>query len=381
VNLPAPRDVVFAFGFVNWDSVTERGMCHAQDQLLTRLMAEERVGRLLVAEPFHFAPARAAKRLLGRLTPFPAADGRSMHTPLSARRRDPISPASVERRYRAYDERLRRAAERAGLHRPAVVAVHPLVAGFCPLDWAGSVTFYATDDWTAHPSYRRWRSSFEEAFQRVRDHRRRVLAVSRPLLERIDPNGPAAVVSNGIDTRVWRDPAGAPDWLRRLPRPLLMYVGSLDERIDRTRIEETAAAFQHGSVVLLGPAMNEQHLEPLRRLPNVHFHEWVPRREVAAAIAAADACLVPHVDTPLTRAMSPLKLYEYLAGGRPVAAVDLPPMRDVDDRVILENGDGFGATVRRALERGPASEQERRAFLEAHSWQRRHERILELVLS
>ena len=381
MSLPAPRDVVFAFGFVNWDSVTERGMCHAQDQLLRTLMAEERVRRLLVAEPFQFAPARTAKRLLGRLTPFPAADGCSMYTPLSVRRRDPSSPAAVERRYLTYDRRLRRAAERAGLNRPAVVAVHPLVAGFCPLEWAGAVTFYATDDWSAHPSYGRWQSSFEEAFRRVRGRRRRVLAVSEPLLERIEPRGPAVVVSNGIDADVWRSPSSVPDWLTRLPRPLLMYVGSLDERLDRLRIEQTAAAFPHGSVVLLGPAMNEQHLAPLRRLPNVHFHDWVPRPHVAGAIGAADACLVPHVDTPLTRAMSPLKLYEYLAGGRPVAAVDLPPMRDVDDRVILENGEGFSAAVRQALDRGPASEPERRAFLDAHSWQRRHERILDLVLS
>lgn len=42
----------------------------------------------------------------------------------------------------------------------------------------------------------------------------------------------------------------------------------------------------------------------------------------------------------LTEAMSPLKLYEYLAGGRPVAAVDLPPIAAVDGRVALAPAGG-----------------------------------------
>ena len=44
---------------------------------------------------------------------------------------------------------------------------------------------------------------------------------------------------------------------------------------------------------------------------------------------AAQVCLVPHRETPMSRAMSPLKLYEYLGAGSPVVATDLPPIRGV----------------------------------------------------
>ena len=53
------------------------------------------------------------------------------------------------------------------------------------------------------------------------------------------------------------------------------------------------------------------------------------RPEIVSLIGTAEACLIPHVGNRLTEAMSPLKLYEYLAGGRPVAAVDLPPIATV----------------------------------------------------
>lgn len=98
-------------------------------------------------------------------------------------------------------------------------------------------------------------------------------------------------------------------------------------------------------------------------------------------IAAADAGLVPHVRNPLTEAMSPLKLYEYLAAGLPVAAADLPPIRGVDDRVVLGPvGGNLVPAVARALELGRAPELERLAFVREHSWAGRFDALLELAL-
>ena len=80
--------------------------------------------------------------------------------------------------------------------------------------------------------------------------------------------------------------------------------------------------------------------------------------------------------------MSPLKLYEYLAGGRPVAASDLAPVRDVDPRVVLvPEGHSFADGVDEALSRGPLTEDDRFAFIEANSWARRHEQILRVACS
>ena len=79
--------------------------------------------------------------------------------------------------------------------------------------------------------------------------------------------------------------------------------------------------------------------------------------------------------------MSPLKLYEYLAGGRPVAATDLPPVQTVDPRIVrVREGESFADGVAAALDRGPLSEDERLAFIDANSWQRRHDELLAVSL-
>jgi hypothetical protein len=78
--------------------------------------------------------------------------------------------------------------------------------------------------------------------------------------------------------------------------------------------------------------------------------------------------------------MSPLKLYEYLAGGRPVAATDLPPVRVIDPRIVtVGEGDDFANGVAAALARGPLADDERLAFIDANSWQRRHDELLRLA--
>ena len=80
--------------------------------------------------------------------------------------------------------------------------------------------------------------------------------------------------------------------------------------------------------------------------------------------------------------MSPLKLYEYLAAGRPVAAVDLPPIAAVEGRVALAPAGGrFAPAVAEALALGPAPEAERLAFVARHAWSRRFQQLVGIALA
>jgi glycosyltransferase involved in cell wall biosynthesis len=90
---------------------------------------------------------------------------------------------------------------------------------------------------------------------------------------------------------------------------------------------------------------------------------------------------MPHKRTPLTEAMSPLKLFEYLASGRPVVATDLEPVRQVDGPIVrVAAGSDFVAGVRSALAAGPVSEAERRRAIEANSWSSRSAAVKGLAL-
>jgi teichuronic acid biosynthesis glycosyltransferase TuaH len=147
-------------------------------------------------------------------------------------------------------------------------------------------------------------------------------------------------------------------------------------------VRELAAAYPNGSISLVGPLQDPDYLRPLYSCPNVGFYPPVDRLQLTGVVAAADACLIPHVRNPLTEAMSPLKLYEYLAGGRPVAAVDLPPIIGVSDRVALAPaGSTLVPAVERSLALGPASEADRIAFILENGWETRFDEVLEVALA
>jgi glycosyltransferase involved in cell wall biosynthesis len=388
---PASGDVVFCFSYLSWEAVARRGWFGTEDRLARGLLENERVSRLLVCDQMRSLPIVVARDLLGRVRSagehdasgvFPASPRAQLLRPVGWRREYPTSIAGVERMAEALDRAARRAAGRMGLVEPAVILAHPLLAGFAELEWAGRVTFFATDDWLAYEPQRRWWPAYEESFRRVRERGRGVAAVSGAALERIAPSGPSAVIPNGIDPGEWLGPAPAPRAGAQTGRPLLVYAGTLDSRLDVAGLRELARRMPEALLVLAGPLLDAPHLEELRGLSNVEIRPPLGRVEVVELLRGADVGLVPHVDNALTRAMSPLKLYEYLAAGLPVAASDLAPMRGVDASVtVVARGEDYAPAVEAALARGRAGGEARADFIARNSWRARHERLLDLALA
>jgi glycosyltransferase involved in cell wall biosynthesis len=373
------RDVVFAFAYATWRTAVSRGMCFSEDRLVETLMAHPRVRRLMVVETPRSLPIKLVKDRLRPPPAFPSAPGVSLYSPVRLRRSDPVGVGALERSFGAWERGVRSAASRRGLERPALITTHPLVPGFADLEWADSVTFYAYDDLAASPPLKRWWPAYEEVYRRTRSRGHRVVAVSEAIIDRIAPSGPHAVVPNGVDPVEWLSPGSAPSWFAELPGPRLLYVGSLDSRVNVDQLVRTARSYPSASMVVVGPMLDEAHFAAVASEPNVRVEGAMPRSAIVGLVSAADVCLIPHVRNALTEAMSPLKLYEYLAAGRPVAALDLPPIRDVSSRVVIE--EDLVDAVAGALRLGPAGEEERRRFAEEHSWRRRQDRIVELALA
>jgi glycosyltransferase involved in cell wall biosynthesis len=376
------RDVVFTFSYLTWQAAAARGWFMPEDRLARVLVDHESVGRLLVSNQFRSWPRKLLRdRFTPVAEPFPADARRRLIEPVRLRRIDSPRLGAIERAYRRYGRRLGEEAERFGLENPVLITAHPFVAGFADLGWADAVTFYAYDDLAAHPAYERWWPAYQEAYSRMREAGTRVCAVSDVVLDAVAPTGPGLVVPNGIEPAEWEAPA-RPGWLEDDGRPLMVYVGALGARLDIGAVLRIAERFADARIMFVGPSVDPDHLRPLRDVPNVELRAAVPRAEVTGLIHAADVGLVPHVRSPLTEGMSPLKLYEYLAGGLPVAGTDLPPMRGIDPRVVLapEGGDMVGA-VDRALGLGRAEEPVRRAFVAANSWRARQDALLGVALA
>jgi len=93
---------------------------------------------------------------------------------------------------------------------------------------------------------------------------------------------------------------------------------------------------------------------------NLHFYGHRPPAESAATLAAVDILLAPYQNTVRTRAgtdssrwMSPLKVFEYMAAGKPILCSDLPVLKELFEdgkNALLVPADNPDAWVR-GLER------------------------------
>ena len=109
-----------------------------------------------------------------------------------------------------------------------------------------------------------------------------------------------------------------------------------------------AEGFPEASLVLIGRpprgegAWRESSARCLGR-SNVHAVGWRPQSALGRYIRTFDACLIPYrTDDPFNLACCPTKIGDFLGGGRPIVATDLPECRLHRDRFdVAEDGDVF----------------------------------------
>lgn len=124
---------------------------------------------------------------------------------------------------------------------------------------------------------------------------------------------------------------------------------------------------------------------------NVHFVPFQPPSLMPKYQQAADVMILPNVSASEHSSYytSPLKLFQYMAAGRPIVASDLPSVRTIlsDENAYLvapDDAHALAQGIRAALadSQSAACRAERaRAEVALYTWERRAERILEFVVA
>jgi glycosyltransferase involved in cell wall biosynthesis len=217
---------------------------------------------------------------------------------------------------------------------------------------------------------------------------RLVFATTEPLRARLEPlNAATHLVPNGADYPHFAaaaDGDGAETELTGLRRPILGFAGNmLPLKVDFDLVDRLAQARPEWSIALIGPAEGEAiaALSRLASRPNVRWLGPKTYEELPRYVGSFDVGLIPYRRNRYTEACFPLKLYEYLAAGKPVVASGLPSVQGVDRDVLLAEGvEELAAAIEIALGRSRAQDRERRMTVaERNTWDSRTSRLLELV--
>jgi glycosyltransferase involved in cell wall biosynthesis len=139
-------------------------------------------------------------------------------------------------------------------------------------------------------------------------------------------------IENAVDPVFLANPSNFP-YLINKKRPRLGYAGYISERTDIDLLIHLAQNRPEYDLVLAGPVEIPQEDFEKLLLPNVQYVGVVPYGKMPDFLRNLDICLIAHRDTQFSRSMSPLKMFQYMASGRPIVSTKVAGV-DRWDRLI-----------------------------------------------
>ncbi len=246
------------------------------------------------------------------------------------------------------------------------------------------VIYHMVDEYSGyHGVGESWRAVMQSMEERLARKADLVFVSSPTLLERKKAlNECVYLIPNAVDYDTFAaislsedDP---PEDIADLAPPVVGYVGAINDKLDVDLLARIAGSARGWSVLLVGPvriedAGSQRALEQLRELPRVRFLGRRDVTDVPRYISACDVCLLPYRINEWTRNIDSLKLYEYLACGKPVVATDVPAVRRFGEVVEIATGEtDFLARMNAALQLdSPLLQSRRRDVAAQHTWEHR----------
>lgn len=213
--------------------------------------------------------------------------------------------------------------------RTVVVSTLPTTADLIERLGADRWVYYCVDDYSKWPGTDH--AVMDDMEQRLIKSTDAAVTVSEILSARVRGFGKTPIqITHGVDLKHWQNPPIDSILARDWPDdriPIALFWGLLDARFDHDWLLALDKS-QNYQVVLAGPRMDDffpvagafsRLVGPLRY------------RDLPAHAAASNVLIMPYIDAPVTRAMQPLKLKEYLATMKPVVVRDLPSTREWAD--------------------------------------------------
>ena len=166
--------------------------------------------------------------------------------------------------------------------------------------------------------------------------------------------------------------------------PRLGYFGVIDERMDLALLAGLADARPDWQIVMVGPVAR---IDPasLPRRANIHYLGAKDYQDLPAYIAGWDVALMPFARTAATRFISPTKIPEYLAAGKPVVSTAIhdvvEPYGNLGLVAIADGVEAHVAAIAEALARGDRDRwlADVDVVLAGHSWDATWERMQQLI--
>lgn len=199
-----------------------------------------------------------------------------------------------------------------------------------------------------------------------------------------------AFATNGVDIDHFRDIQKIAPFQEKYQavlakkHPIVGYYGALAKWFDYDLLKYAASQLPDVEFVLIGKLYDDSFvLSGLEQVSNVHFIGPVPYQQIPQYATHFSICTIPFQVNNITNATSPLKLFEYMALGKPIlttAMLESSKYRSVN---IAADPADFVNKIRLLLEYTPERNPEYYALLkqeaEENGWGKKADSILAML--
>ena len=167
-------------------------------------------------------------------------------------------------------------------------------------------------------------------------------------------------------------------------QPIIGYYGALASWTDYELIRYLAENRTNYNIVLFGVKYDDSlEKSKICMLENVHFLGKRNYNILHNYANKFDVCTIPFKINDITRATSPVKLFEYMALGKPIVTTDMDECRKYKSVMIAKNGEEFIELIDKAIKMNKENNQEYFKLLEKealdNTWEKKAHLIMELL--
>jgi glycosyltransferase involved in cell wall biosynthesis len=247
------------------------------------------------------------------------------------------------------------------------------------------VVIYHVSDLFTKSSYAANRDALEQRERTAIAASDVLVCVSKELCAVLSPRHPAVhYLPHGVDFDLFQNAAQKKEVLEELagiPKPIAGYFGTMTAHNDIELLLWCAQNLPDVSFVFAGQITGGDYSK-LTRLNNIHMLGRVPYEKIPLLCASLDVCMLQWKMDEWIKSCNPLKMFEYMASGRPVVSVPIvEAMQYADVISISQDKEEFCRAIRWELENDTAERRQRRIEIaRRHCWDGKAEEMSNLLM-
>lgn len=174
-----------------------------------------------------------------------------------------------------------------------------------------------------------------------------------------------------------------PEDLMQISRPRIGFVGAISSyKVNFPLLKEMANLRPNWNIVMIGKVGEGDPYTDVSDLSgsNIHFLGPKPYAQLPNYVKGFDVCIIPSLHNDYTKAMFPMKFFEYMAAGKMIVATDLPALKDYQGAFLMaKDTTEFIEQIEAVLKGQKTFKTEMDQLAKQNTWESRLERMLQII--